>query len=216
MKTKNEDLRVIKTKKLIKDSFFELIGEKGYSKVTVTDITKKANINRNTFYLHYVDKEDLVDQIITDNYKESEPKIINLVGDHLIKDFNNLQELQVDILHNVIDFLLEEIEFYRILLMDPGLNGYLNKLKNSVKAKLKKPINYKNSDQLVNFEFIFEGTYGVLMEWIKSDFISKDVLADKLSQLLNNNWNIIFNNNLTSNIFDYFNNRKKQMSEYSE
>lgn len=216
MKTKNEDLRVIKTKQLIKDSFFELIGEKGYSKVTVTDITKKANINRNTFYLHYVDKEDLVDQIITDNYKESEPKIINLVGDHLIKDFNNLQELQVDILHNVIDFLLEEIEFYRILLMDPGLNGYLNKLKNSVKAKLKKPINYKNSDQLVNFEFIFEGTYGVLMEWIKSDFISKDVLADKLSQLLNNNWNVIFNDNLTSNIFDYFNNRKKQMSGYSE
>lgn len=216
MKTKNEDLRVIKTKQLIKDSFFELIGEKGYSKVTVTDITKKANINRNTFYLHYVDKEDLVDQIITDNYKESEPKIINLVGDHLIKDFNNLQELQVDILHNVIDFLLEEIEFYRILLMDPGLNGYLNKLKNSVKAKLKKPINHKNSDQLVNFEFIFEGTYGVLMEWIKSDFISKDVLADKLSQLLNNNWNVIFNDNLTSNIFDYFNNRKKQMSGYSE
>lgn len=210
MKTKNEDLRVIKTKQLIKDSFFELIGEKGYSKVTITDITKKANINRNTFYLHYVDKEDLVDQIITDNYKESEPIIINLVGDHLIKDFNNLQELQEDILRNIIDFLLQEIEFYRILLMDPGLNGYLNKLKNIIKEKLKKPIKYKNREQLVNFEFVFEGCYGVLMEWIKSDFISKDILADKLSQLLNYNWNVIFNDDVTFNIFDYFNYKKKQ------
>lgn len=212
MKIKNEDLRVIKTKELIKDSFFELIGEKGYSKVTVTDITKKANINRNTFYLHYVDKEDLVDQIIMDNYKESEPVIINLVGDHLIKDFNNLQELQEDILRNIIDFLLQEIEFYRILLMDPGLNGYLNKLKNVIKEKLKKPIKYKNREQLVNFEFIFEGCYGVLMEWIKSDFISKDILADKLSQLLNYNWNVIFNDDVTFNIFDYFNYKKRQVS----
>ena len=49
----NEDLRVKKTKKLIKDSFLELLEEKGYSKVSVTDITNRAMINRNTFYLRY-------------------------------------------------------------------------------------------------------------------------------------------------------------------
>ena len=67
---KKEDLRVIKTKQLIKDCFLELIEEKGYSKVTITDITKKAMINRNTFYLHYIDKEDLIDKIVLDNYKK--------------------------------------------------------------------------------------------------------------------------------------------------
>ena len=71
---KKEDLRVIKTKQLIKDCFLELIEEKGYSKVTITDITKKAMINRNTFYLHYVDKEDLIDTLIFEAYKEKESK----------------------------------------------------------------------------------------------------------------------------------------------
>ena len=50
---KKEDLRITKTKQAIKDSFIELVEVKGYNRVSVTDIVKKANINRNTFYLHY-------------------------------------------------------------------------------------------------------------------------------------------------------------------
>ena len=83
-KIKTTDLRVQKTKKLIRDSFFELVEEKGYSKVTVMDITKKAMINRNTFYLHYVDKEDLIDQILTENLKSHED---------FIKDLYNVMSL---------------------------------------------------------------------------------------------------------------------------
>ena len=46
---KKEDLRVIKTKISIKESFIELVKKKGFNKVSVTDIVQKANINRNTF-----------------------------------------------------------------------------------------------------------------------------------------------------------------------
>ena len=61
---KKEDLRVIKTKQAIKESFIELVEVRGYNRVSVTDIIKKANINRNTFYLHYENKDDLVRKII--------------------------------------------------------------------------------------------------------------------------------------------------------
>ena len=60
---KKEDLRSIKTKKSIKESFIELVEIKGYNKVSVSDIVNKAQINRNTFYLHYQDKEDLAKKI---------------------------------------------------------------------------------------------------------------------------------------------------------
>ena len=56
---KKEDLRSIKTKKSIKESFIELVEIKGYNKVSVSDIVNKAQINRNTFYLHYQDKDIL-------------------------------------------------------------------------------------------------------------------------------------------------------------
>ena len=59
-KKQGNDLRVLKTKKIIKETFMQLVEEKGYSRVTVSEITERALINRNTFYLHYYDKEDVV------------------------------------------------------------------------------------------------------------------------------------------------------------
>ena len=72
-KERKQDLRVIKTKMAIRHAFLELIEVNGYSKVNVTDIVEKAMINRNTFYLHYLDKEDLIDRfneaITKENYE---------------------------------------------------------------------------------------------------------------------------------------------------
>lgn len=47
----DHDLRVIKTRRLIKDAFVKLSGEKGFKNITVNDISDKAMINRSTFYL---------------------------------------------------------------------------------------------------------------------------------------------------------------------
>lgn len=53
------DLRVKKTKKAIKTTFLELLESKPVSKITVTELAKKAEINKATFYLHYKDIFDL-------------------------------------------------------------------------------------------------------------------------------------------------------------
>ena len=52
-----------RTKQLIQKSFIQIVEGKSFEAITVGDITKKANINRGTFYLHYQDKFDLLDQI---------------------------------------------------------------------------------------------------------------------------------------------------------
>ena len=203
----NEDLRVKKTKKLIKDSFLELLEEKGYSKVSVTDITNKAMINRNTFYLHYVDKEDLIDKLIFDTYKEKETKISNIIMTHIINNFRNPGKLQELILYDIVNFFLEEINFYRIFLRDPGLDGYINKLKNSMKKSLRTPF-INSIKRNVAFEFIFEGTFGVLAEWVKNDFVSKEDLTREMAIILNSNWNLIFDESSVIDIINYIKNKK--------
>jgi AcrR family transcriptional regulator len=61
------DLRVIRTRKMIKDAFLDLIEEKGYESITVKDIAEKAFINRKTFYFHFKDKTFLFNEIIKDS-----------------------------------------------------------------------------------------------------------------------------------------------------
>ena len=57
------DLRIKRTQKSIKNAFYELIEEKGFDHISVKDITERAMISRNTFYLHYNDKFDLLNKI---------------------------------------------------------------------------------------------------------------------------------------------------------
>ena len=59
------DLRIKRTQKSIKNAFYELIEEKGFDHISVKDITERAMISRNTFYLHYNDKFDLPTRFAT-------------------------------------------------------------------------------------------------------------------------------------------------------
>ena len=61
-----EDKRIIKTKKYLKDTLIELLDEMPFEKITVTMLCQKADISRITFYSHYDDKYDLVEDIFQD------------------------------------------------------------------------------------------------------------------------------------------------------
>ena len=71
--TKREDRRTRYTKQVIREAFFELLREKGFDKMSVADICRRADINRGTFYLHYVDKYDLLDALIDEALDEEPP-----------------------------------------------------------------------------------------------------------------------------------------------
>ncbi|KKB33087.1 transcriptional regulator, TetR family [Bacillus thermotolerans] len=53
------DPRILRTRKLIMDSFIDLSEKKEFKDITVKDITTEAMINRATFYYHVQDKYDL-------------------------------------------------------------------------------------------------------------------------------------------------------------
>src|SRR3954466_12612335 len=62
MAEKKEDRRIQRTRQLLLQALFSLIQEKGFDAVTVQDIIDRADIGRSTFYVHFVDKEDLLVQ----------------------------------------------------------------------------------------------------------------------------------------------------------
>ena len=53
------------TKKALKQSFLELLAQKPFKKITVSDITDRCGVNRMTFYYHFEDIYALLDYCLT-------------------------------------------------------------------------------------------------------------------------------------------------------
>lgn len=70
METKT-DLRVIKTRANIKNTFIELLSKKALNEITIQNILDQALINRSTFYKHYSDKYELAEQLIDEIMKKA-------------------------------------------------------------------------------------------------------------------------------------------------
>jgi AcrR family transcriptional regulator len=69
------DPRVLRTRRLIMDSFIELSAKKEFKDITIKDITTEAMINRATFYYHFEDIYDLLEKAL------SEVLLVNLNED---------------------------------------------------------------------------------------------------------------------------------------
>ena len=61
-----DDLRVQRTRRLLRDAFIQLVIARGYEPVTVREITKKAQVGYKTFYRHYPSKEMLLRTILNE------------------------------------------------------------------------------------------------------------------------------------------------------
>ncbi|GAE30533.1 transcriptional regulator [Halalkalibacter hemicellulosilyticusJCM 9152] len=61
------DRRILKSRQAIQSTFLQLLVKVGFDEITVKNLTEKADIGRKTFYLHYIDKYDLLDKIVDDH-----------------------------------------------------------------------------------------------------------------------------------------------------
>ena len=55
--------RTIMTKRLLKTALIELMQDTPINKITIKDICQQADLSRSTFYLHYTDQYDLLNDL---------------------------------------------------------------------------------------------------------------------------------------------------------
>ncbi|MBB6732446.1 TetR/AcrR family transcriptional regulator [Cohnella zeiphila] len=65
----NADRRSRRSRRLLEQSFVELMREKGFTAMTIRDITDRADVHRGTFYAHYPDKFALLEQSIRGKFR---------------------------------------------------------------------------------------------------------------------------------------------------
>ncbi len=159
-----EDLRVRKTKSNIENATMQLIEEKGFSNVRMVDIAERAMVNRNTIYLHYESKEEIIISIVDNNFS-SAWEGMNIEQIKGLKP--NRKNLNL-IFNNLFNALNENIELFRIILTDNSLSGYLDKrilkIRNAVQETLK-----PTKRNQIGIEYLVQGIYGVIKKWIIYD-----------------------------------------------
>ena len=156
-----EDLRVIKTKKAIEDAFISLVKTKGYKAIKLVDIAEKARINRNTIYLHYSSKEDIITSIVTGSinieYEDFEMKNFIKIRFNRLK----LEKFFAAVFHS----LTKNLDVYRTLLFEDALIGFfeieIKKIKKDILSFLKQT---SRNEILVNY-FVY-GAFGIIQNYI--------------------------------------------------
>lgn len=180
---KKEDLRVIKTKMLIRKSFIDLSKKINYQKITVKDLCDKAMINRNTFYLHYENKDDLVKEIINETISKYKNIFIPLITKFFIsiklKDSNEFTEN----VKGLLEIVSEDIDLYKIILSDDYLTGYFNSVAQIYEKSLMEYLNIHTNKAKLIFKYMLGGCGGVLNDWILKNTLPIDEVAKIISKL---------------------------------
>lgn len=112
------DRRQVRTKKLIREALLELSEEKGLRQVTVKDLAERAEINRGTFYLHYRDVADLVDQLKNQIFEGIRP-FVDEINPLEVKSYAERGE-PYPVLLKVLEYLLAQADFLQIMLSPNG------------------------------------------------------------------------------------------------
>ncbi len=64
------DRRILRTRKMLVDSLATLLRKKSFDDISVQEIAAEADVNRNTFYLHYPDKGALLKAMTESRFRD--------------------------------------------------------------------------------------------------------------------------------------------------
>lgn len=166
-----EDRRIIRTKEAIRAALVDLIEAKGFEALSVKDITAKANINRGTFYLHYKDKFDLLDQTLNEVIKDIERIILKITA-LSTADFADTR-IPATVVVRLFEYFNDNAALMQAILATKG--NYA--LQAQIKALMWSNVFEKNFVTLVKKEkllvpgeylvsYIASAHFGVIQEWL--------------------------------------------------
>lgn len=166
------------TKKILAESFKELLSKNNIEKITVSDITEMSGVIRPTFYNHFRDKYELLEYIIwNDLMLPIKPLLINdLITEGLTLLFSSIKN---------------EREFYKRAIKIEGQNSFESIARNQVGSLLGQVIKEKNGITHNKYKWLSADVVAsyyaqamvcVAIEWIKSDFV---IPPKELSEIYN-------------------------------
>lgn len=171
------DARVRYTRMIIRHTFLELLKEKPLAKITVKEICETAEINRTTFYKHYRDPYDLLEQLEL----EAIHSLLSIIDDTADK---NLAQILLPILCTI----QKNRDLFCSLTSAGDDKSFLYRLSVCCFRKIceqspKDPDAGNPSLSVLHFSYIAGGIGGIIEYWLQSGMEeSPEVIAEHLQR----------------------------------
>lgn len=183
MQPKTEDRRIRRTKKLLRQGLAELMDEMDFKDITVKQITERMDLNRGTFYLHYKDTYDLLEQIENELIATFEALIL----DYQPTTENTSAFLIID---QVYDFISENHKICRTLLQNNASTQFEEKLRGIIITKgfeinSRLFANAQSKAGLYKTYFFAHGIMGLVKQWLADDMpIPKSDMVQLIDRII--------------------------------
>ncbi|EAC3408870.1 TetR/AcrR family transcriptional regulator [Listeria monocytogenes] len=166
--------RQTSTKKDIRKTFIGLLNTKGFDNLTVSDLARGSDINRGTFYLHYVDKYDLMEKLEMEVIYDLK-QIMLLDNDIISIDQNKpIDLIPYNRIVNALHYIKDDFSFIAALSGKGGDHNFPGLIKDVLKETIQAKIDTfdqfqfsrKDIPEEYAIEILLSGIVAIILVWI--------------------------------------------------
>ncbi|MBR4906228.1 MAG: TetR/AcrR family transcriptional regulator C-terminal domain-containing protein [Clostridia bacterium] len=179
----NPEHRVRATKKLLRDALLTLLNEKPLRNITVKELCARAGLNRGTFYAHYRDVYDLMEQI------EEEMKTAFFAAlEPVMSDAGQLSPPKMT--KKIFECIEKNADLCRVAIGPYGDREFTRRLlRESRERSIQRCLQaFPNAEQWqieAYFTFVTGGCYALMERWIRRDMKENSAeLADAAEKIM--------------------------------
>lgn len=154
------DKRIVRTRQLIRDSFCRLLEKKPSSQISVTELCNLSGINRNTFYCHYQNTREVLE--------EMEQEVMSQINDALGDVHNSVEAITL-----TCRILKDNQKICRVLMTGNAESGLFSSVLDlssirglNVMKKENNPLLQKY--QVMLSDFLVAGSNALIQAWVRS------------------------------------------------
>lgn len=192
MNTKNNQ-RTRLSKMLFKNALMDLLKEKGsINKVSVRELCDRAELNRSTFYAHYQEPNDLLIEIETELSDATEEHLKKIGAENEIGAHKYILSF--------LQYIRQNDKPFRALLIDSTDPEFRSRFMQQSIIQFVENLRIvlpKELEQYI-FSYILNGSTGIIIQWIRSDYAADENEIVNLLFSINNS--ALVNLNLETDI----------------
>lgn len=192
MNTKNNQ-RTRLSKLLFKNALMDLLKEKGsVAKISVRELCDRAELNRSTFYAHYNEPNDLLMEI--------ETELLDATEEHLKKIGEENDAGAHKYILSFLQYIKQNDKQFRTLLIDSADPEFRSRFMQQSIIQFVENLRIELPKELEQyiFSYILNGSTGIIIQWIRSDYAVNENEIVNLLFLINQS--ALVNLNLTPNL----------------